>query len=69
MTQDFGDFDENDVVDEERFLENVDWDAVQRLQERYDAIAVEPDPAKRKVMAKMLTAELNGETRGPILVA
>lgn len=69
MTQDFGDFTDEDVLDDDRLeLVDVDWDAVARLQERYDAIAVEPDPAKRKLMAKQLVAELNGEQRGSILV-
>ena len=68
MTPDFGDFDDDDAMEDKLDLETVDWDAVKRLQERYDAIAVEPDPANRKLMAKQLVAELNGEQRGPILV-
>ena len=67
MTQDFGDFTDEDVVDDVPDGP-IDWEAIVRLQERYDAIAVEPDPAKRKLMAKQLVAELNGEQRGSILV-
>lgn len=68
MTQDFGDFTEEDVVDDGLPDGPIDWASIIRLQERYDEIAVEPDPAKRKLMAKQLVAELNGEDRGSILV-
>ena len=68
MTQEFGDFDEDDVIDDEFPDGPIDWASVIRLQERYDAIAVLPDPAERKIAAKTLIRELNGEDSGPILV-
>ena len=68
MTQEFGDFDEDDVVDDDMPSGPIDWAAVIRLQERYDAIAVLPDPVERKIAAKTLIRELNGEDSGPILV-
>jgi hypothetical protein len=68
VTQEFGDFDEDDVIDDELPSGPIDWASVIRLQERYDAIAVLPDPKERKIAAKALIRELNGETSGPILV-
>lgn len=68
MTQDFGDFDDDDVVDDDMPDGPIDWASVIRLQERYDAIAVLPDPHERKLAAKALVRELNGEISGPILV-
>ena len=68
MTQEFGDFDDDDAIGDEMPDGPIDWASVIRLQERYDAIAVEPDPANRKLMAKALVRELNGETSGAILV-
>jgi len=68
VTQEFGDFDEDDVVDDDMPSGPIDWAAVIRLQERYDAIAVLPDPVERKIAAKTLIRELNGEDSGPILV-
>ena len=68
MTQEFGDFDKDDVIDDDLPSGPIDWASVIRLQERYDAIAVEPDPANRKLMAKALVRELNGEDSGAILV-
>lgn len=69
MTQDFGDFDDDDAYDDQIEMENpnVDWDAIQRLQDRYDKIAALPVD-ERKIAAKALIRELNGEDSGPILV-
>lgn len=68
MTQEFGDFDEGDVIDDDMPSGPIDWASVIRLQERYDEIAVLPDPVERKIAAKALIRELNGEQSGPILV-
>ena len=70
MTQEFGDFDEDDAYDDQLALESIDidWDAVQRLQNRYDEVEVIPDPVQRKAAAKALVRELNGEDSGAILV-
>jgi hypothetical protein len=68
VTQDFGDFDDDDVVDESDPMAEVNWDAVTKLQARYDEIAVLPTAQERKIAAKALVRELNGEDSGPILV-
>lgn len=61
MTQDFGDFTEEDAIDEGDIpLEAIDWDAVVRLQRRMDEVTVIPDPTERKNAAKALVRELNG---------
>jgi hypothetical protein len=72
VTQDFGDegfgdFDPEDTADDLGYTE-VDWEAVQRLQNRYDAIAVLPTAHERKIATKALIRELNGEDSGPVLV-
>lgn len=67
MTQNFGDFTLEDTADDLGYRE-IDWEAVQRLQDRYDAIAVLPDSNERKIAAKALARELNGEISGPVLV-
>lgn len=68
MTQEFGDFDDDDAYDDQIDLEILDVEAVNRLQQRYDEIEVIPDPAQRKAAAKALVRELNGEDSGTILV-
>lgn len=68
MTQEFGDFDDDDAYDDQIDLEILDVEAVNRLQQRYDEISVIPDPAHRKAAAKALVRELNGEDSGTILV-
>lgn len=68
MTQEFGDFDEGDVIDDDMPSGPIDWASVIRLQERYDEIAVLPTADERKIAAKTLIRELNGEDSGPILV-
>lgn len=67
MTQEFGDFDPEDTADDLGHKE-IDWEAVQRLQDRYDEIDVLPDVNERKIAAKALVRELNGEDSGPVLV-
>lgn len=62
MTQDFGDFTEEDTIDENDLpLETIDWDEVEVLQRRIDEVEVIPDATERKNAAKALVRELNGE--------
>jgi len=62
VTQPFGDFTEEDTIDESDIpLEAVDWDAVEELQRRMDEVNVIPDKIERKNAAKALVRELNGE--------
>ena len=69
MTQGFGDFTEEDTMNYgDLGLEEVDWDKVEELQRRMDEVEVIPNPKERKLAAKALIRELNGETSGPILV-
>ena len=69
MTQGFGDFTEEDTMNYgDLDLEEVDWDKVEELQRRMDEVEVIPNPKERKLAAKALIRELNGETSGPILV-
>lgn len=68
MTQEFGDFTEDDVIDDDMPSGPIDWASVIRLQKRYDEIAVLPSKEERKIAAKTLIRELNGEQSGPILV-
>ena len=63
----FGDFDPEDTADELGFRE-IDWVKTRELQDKIDAINVLPDPNERKIAAKALVRELNGEDSGPILV-
>jgi hypothetical protein len=68
VTQDFGDFEDDDAFDDGDVFSNVDWDSVSKLQARYDEINVIADPEERKLAAKALVREMNGEDSGPILV-
>ena len=62
MTQPFGDFTEEDTIDENDVpLEAIDWDVVEELQRRMDEVNVIPDKTERKNAAKALVRELNGE--------
>ena len=62
MTQPFGDFTEEDTIDENDIpLEAIDWEAVEELQRRMDEVQVIPDRTERKNAAKALVRELNGE--------
>ena len=62
MTQPFGDFTEEDTIDENDIpLEAIDWEAVEELQRRMDEVNVIPDKTERKNAAKALVRELNGE--------
>jgi hypothetical protein len=62
VTQPFGDFTEEDTIDENDIpLEAIDWDAVEELQRRMDEVNVIPDKTERKNAAKALVRELNGE--------
>ena len=62
MTQPFGDFTEEDTIDENVVpLEAIDWDVVEELQRRMDEVNVIPDKTERKNAAKALVRELNGE--------
>jgi hypothetical protein len=68
VTQDFGDFDEQDTMDDGDVFSDVDWDSVTKLQAKYDEVNVIVDPEERKLAAKALVRELNGDDSGPILV-
>jgi len=62
VTQPFGDFTEEDTIDENDIpLEAIDWEAVEELQRRMDEVQVIPDRTERKNAAKALVRELNGE--------
>jgi len=62
VTQPFGDFTEEDTIDENDIpLEAIDWEAVEELQRRMDEVQVIPDKTERKNAAKALVRELNGE--------
>jgi len=62
VTQPFGDFTEEDTIDENDVpLEAIDWDVVEELQRRMDEVNVIPDKTERKNAAKALVRELNGE--------
>ena len=62
MTQPFGDFTEEDTIDENDIpLDTIDWDEVEKLQRRIDEVQVIPDKTERKNAAKALVRELNGE--------
>jgi hypothetical protein len=62
VTQLFGDFTEEDTIDENDIpLEAIDWAAVEELQRKIDAVQVIPDKIERKNAAKALVRELNGE--------
>jgi len=67
MTQGFGDFDDEDAMDDGDVFSEVDWDSVTKLQARYDEVNVIPDPTERKIAVKALMRELNGDPDGPIL--
>jgi len=62
VTQPFGDFTEEDTIDENDIpLDAIDWDEVEKLQRRIDEVQVIPDKTERKNAAKALVRELNGE--------
>ena len=62
MTQNFGDFTEEDAIDEDDVPpEYIDWDKVVELQRRMDEVNVIPDETERKNAAKALVREMNGE--------
>lgn len=62
MTQGFGDFTEEDVIDEDDVdPSSIDWNEVEVLQRRIDEVEVIPDATERKNAAKALIRELNGE--------
>lgn len=62
MTQNFGDFTDEDAIDEDDVpVEAIDWDEVADLQRRMDEVNVIPDKTERKNAAKALVRELNGE--------
>jgi len=62
VTQPFGDFTEEDTIDENDIpLEAIDWNSVEELQRRMDEVNVIPDKTERKNAAKALVRELNGE--------
>lgn len=62
----FGDFELDDTADELGYRE-VDWVKTRELQDKIDAINVLPDPKERKIAAKALVRELNGENSGSVL--
>lgn len=62
MTQNFGDFTDEDAIDEDDVpFEAINWDEVADLQRRMDEVNVIPDETERKNAAKALVRELNGE--------
>lgn len=62
MTQNFGDFTDEDAIDEDDVpIEAINWDEVADLQRRMDEVNVIPDETERKNAAKALVRELNGE--------
>lgn len=62
MTQGFGDFTEEDTIDEDDVdPASIDWNEVEVLQRRMDEVNVIPDTTERKNAAKALVRELNGE--------
>ncbi len=62
MTQGFGDFTEEDTIDEEDIsLDDVNWDEVAELQRKFDEVNVLPDTEDRRISVKALIRELNGE--------
>jgi hypothetical protein len=62
VTQGFGDFTEEDTIDEEDIsLDDVNWDEVAELQRKFDEVNVLPDTEDRRISVKALIRELNGE--------
>jgi tetrahydromethanopterin S-methyltransferase subunit A len=61
VIQGFGDFTEDDAYDDDLYLENLDVEAVEKLQRRMDEVNVLPLAKDRKNAAKALVRELNGE--------
>ena len=68
MTQGFGDFTEDDAYDDDLYLENLDVEAAEKLQQRFDEVNVIPTTDERRIAVKDLIRELNGDDSGPILV-
>ena len=68
MTQGFGDFTEDDAYDDDLYLENLDVEAAEKLQQRFDEVNVLPTTEDRRIAVKDLIRELNGDDSGPILV-
>ena len=68
MTQGFGDFDSDDAYDDDLYLENLDVEAAEKLQQRFDEVNVIPTTDERRIAVKDLIRELNGDDSGPVLV-
>ena len=68
MTQGFGDFTEDDAYDDDLYLENLDVEAAEKLQQRFDEVNVIPTTDERRIAVKDLIRELNGDDSGPVLV-
>ena len=68
VTQGFGDFTEDDAYDDDLYLENLDVEAAEKLQQRFDEVNVLPTTDERRIAVKDLIRELNGDDSGPILV-
>jgi hypothetical protein len=61
VTQGFGDFTEEDTIDEGDIpLDDVDWNEVEELQRRFDEVNVLPTTEDRRISVKELIRELNG---------
>ena len=60
----FGDFDDDDALDDILELTDEEWEKVALLQERINEIHTIDDDWDRKVAAKALVRELNGEVDG-----
>ena len=68
VTQGFGDFTEDDAYDDDLYLENLDVEAAEKLQQRFDEVNVIPTTDERRIAVKDLIRELNGDDSGPVLV-
>lgn len=60
----FGDLEEDDVLEELPDLSPEEWAKVEELQEKINEVASIDDDWDRKVAAKALVRELNGEVDG-----
>jgi hypothetical protein len=62
VTQGFGDFTEEDAMDDgDISLEDINWNEVEILQRRMDEVNILPNTEDRRAAAKALVRELNGE--------
>ena len=57
---DFGDFDQDDALEELPDLSDEEWEQVTELQKRFDEVLQIADDWERKKAAKTLVREMNG---------